>query len=322
MRHTCLALLLAASFAVAGCADGGPAPTVVARPATKVPTAPPPQPTDEPTVTPTASPTEVPAPELIVSTATLGQAGTVRVSVTGDVASGEAELLGRAYPLVLGAQSMCTFLGVGVLDIPGVYTLEARIVTSNGSTATLTKEITVTATDWTIEYLEFDAATTSLLDPAKVAAEREILADAYGTSTHEKRWDGAWVLPTDGHLTARFGEQRSINGSVPSGHHGGTDFGANLGTPIRAANAGVVVLARQLDLRGNMVIIDHGGGVLTGYGHMSAFAVAAGQAVEKGQVIGQVGSTGLSTGAHVHWEMSVHGILVDALWFTDGTNGF
>ena len=322
MRRIWLALILATSLAVIGCADGGPEPTVVARPATKVPTQPPPLPTDQPTATATSSPTPVPEPELIVSTLSVAQAGTVRVSVTGDVESGEAELLGRAYPLLQGAESKYTFLGVGVLDMPGVYTLKVRIVTANGSTATLTEEIAVTATEWTVEYLEFDAATSALLDPAKVAAEREILAATYGASTHEKLWDGPWLLPTGGHLTAYFGEQRSINGSAPGGHHGGTDFGANLGTPINAANSGIVVLARQLDLRGNMVIIDHGGGVFTGYGHMSAFAVAEGQTVEAGQLIGEVGSTGLSTGAHVHWEMSIHGILVDALRFTDGTNGF
>lgn len=322
MLRIWLGLILAASLAVAGCAEGGPEPTVVAKPATKVPTLAPPPPTNEPTPTETPSPTPIAEPELIVSTTTTGLAGTIRVSVTGDVESGEAELLGRAYPLIQGSESMYTFLGVGVLDIPGLYTLEVRIVTANGSTATLTEEITVTATVWTVEYLEFDAATTALLDPVKIAAERQILADIYGKSTDEKLWDGPWLLPTDGHITGIFGEQRSINGSEPGGHHGGTDFGADLGSPVTASNSGIVVLARQLDLRGNMVIIDHGGGVFTGYAHMNVFAVAEGQTVEAGQLIGQVGSTGLSTGAHVHWEMSIHGILVDALWFTDGTNGF
>jgi murein DD-endopeptidase MepM/ murein hydrolase activator NlpD len=83
-----------------------------------------------------------------------------------------------------------------------------------------------------------------------------------------------------------------------------------------------VVLAEPLAVRGNMVIIDHGGGVFSGYGHLSGFAVSAGQGVNGGDVIGYVGNTGLSTGAHLHWEMSVHGILVDALRWVDGRNGF
>ena len=123
-------------------------------------------------------------------------------------------------------------------------------------------------------------------------------------------------------LSGRFGEQRSFNGGPVGGHHGGTDYAADEGTPVIATSGGRVVVARQLAVRGNMVIIDHGGGVLSGYAHLSTFAVAEGQLVDAGQVIAFVGSTGLSTGAHLHWEMSVHGILVDALRFIDGSNGF
>jgi len=119
-----------------------------------------------------------------------------------------------------------------------------------------------------------------------------------------------------------FGEQRSINGGTPSGNHGGTDISAIPGTPVKAANSGRVAMARELSVRGNMVIIDHGGGLFTGYGHMSSFAVSEGQEVAAGEVIGAVGNTGLSTGAHLHWEVSAGGILVDAWRFADGSNGF
>ncbi len=91
---------------------------------------------------------------------------------------------------------------------------------------------------------------------------------------------------------------------------------------MTASNSGRVALARQLAVRGNMVIIDHGGGVLSGYAHLSAFAVAEGQLVEKGQLIAYVGDSGLSTAPHLHWEISVHGVLVDPLRFLDGRNGF
>ena len=83
-----------------------------------------------------------------------------------------------------------------------------------------------------------------------------------------------------------------------------------------------VVLARLMQVRGNFVIVDHGGGLFSGYAHMSAINVAEGQMVESGDVIGMSGNTGLSTGAHVHWEMSSNGIFLDALRFTDGTDGF
>ena len=123
-------------------------------------------------------------------------------------------------------------------------------------------------------------------------------------------------------MSSQFGEHRAFNDGPTTTHHGGTDFGAPEGTPVTASNSGRVALARQLAVRGNMVIIDHGGGVLSGYAHLSAFAVAEGQLVEKGQLIAYVGDSGLSTAPHLHWEISVHGVLVDPLRFLDGRNGF
>jgi murein DD-endopeptidase MepM/ murein hydrolase activator NlpD len=123
-------------------------------------------------------------------------------------------------------------------------------------------------------------------------------------------------------ITSYFGEQRSYNGGPPAGHHGGTDIGVPAGTPVHATNDGTVVLAQLTYVRGNFVIIDHGGGVFTGYGHMQSLAVTAGQTVKQGDILGYVGQTGLATGPHLHWEMSVGGQLVDALRWLDGTQGF
>ncbi len=91
---------------------------------------------------------------------------------------------------------------------------------------------------------------------------------------------------------------------------------------MKATNRGRVVLAQQLQVRGNMVIIDHGGGLYSGYAHLSSFNVSEGQMVEAGDIVGMSGNTGLSTGPHLHWEMAIDGVWLDALRFTDGTNGF
>jgi murein DD-endopeptidase MepM/ murein hydrolase activator NlpD len=89
--------------------------------------------------------------------------------------------------------------------------------------------------------------------------------------------------------------------------HSGTDFGAGIGSPIRAANAGRVIFAGRQGGYGNTVIIDHGGGITTLYGHASELYVKEGDQVEKGQAIGAVGSTGLSTGPHLHFEVRLNG---------------
>ena len=267
--------------------------------------------------------TPTPAPELILSSVEVYQSGATLASVTGQVTSGTVTFLGRTLPLTKGTQSLYAFVPADTGDAPGPHPIRIDFTQANGSKGTLNDTVTVLKTPWTVDSLTFtDSQTETFLDPKVIAAELATLKAVYAKVTPEKLWLGAWQLPLDGPLTARHGEQRSINGSSPSGHHGGTDFGASIGTPVRATNRGRVALVRQLQVRGDMVIIDHGGGLFSGYAHLSAFNVAEGQMVEAGDVIAMSGNTGLSTGAHLHWEMSTGGILLDALRFTDGSNGF
>ena len=245
------------------------------------------------------------------------------VSVTGSFEAGTAEFLGRTYALTQGTRSKFTFVPVGVDDPEGEQVLTVNLVLPRGSVGTIVRDVIVLPTEWALEHIEVVVMEGDLvLDPVARADEEALLAETFMLWTLEKLWDGPWLLPVRGPLSSRFGVQRSFNGGPKGGHHGGVDFAAAEGVPVVATNGGTVVVAQQLAVRGNMVIIDHGGGVLSGYAHLSTFAVAEGQHVDAGQLIAFVGTTGLATGAHLHWEMSVHGVLVDPLRFTDGTNGF
>jgi murein DD-endopeptidase MepM/ murein hydrolase activator NlpD len=102
-----------------------------------------------------------------------------------------------------------------------------------------------------------------------------------------------------------------MSGNV--GFHPGIDISAPQGTPIRASAAGTVVVAGSEGGYGNAVILDHGDSLSTLYGHMVSVGVKPGQQVAAGDVIGFVGSTGISTGPHVHFEVRVHGVTVDPL---------
>lgn len=95
--------------------------------------------------------------------------------------------------------------------------------------------------------------------------------------------------------------------------HGGVDFGARAGTPIRAAGSGIVITATYSSGYGNMVVIDHGGGISTLYAHCSSIGVIKGQKIARGQVVGAVGSTGLSTAPHLHFEVRVRGKTVNPM---------
>lgn len=120
------------------------------------------------------------------------------------------------------------------------------------------------------------------------------------------------IWPTDGSVTSGFGWRASPWGGGNE-MHPGIDIASNIGTPVVATADGTVVQSGWQEGYGNMVQIDHGGGVATIYGHNSQIAVSTGQQVKKGQIICYSGNTGISTGPHVHYEVRVNGVAVDPI---------
>lgn len=127
--------------------------------------------------------------------------------------------------------------------------------------------------------------------------------------------DFAWPTPSCYTITSHFSPARVNPVSGKLKKHTGTDIGASFGASIVAANSGTVTLAGWNSGYGNCVIIDHGGGRATLYGHMSSIGVKKGQSVTKGQQIGKVGSTGNSTGPHLHFEVLINGSPVNPMQF-------
>ena len=123
-----------------------------------------------------------------------------------------------------------------------------------------------------------------------------------------------FLWPADGVKTSDFGwRTHPIFGTGRL--HAGIDIGAAYGSPISAAASGTVVSAGAMSGYGNVVVLDHGGGIATLYAHQSSVAVGTGQAVQRGQTIGYVGSTGYSTGPHLHFEVRVNGTPVDPMGY-------
>jgi murein DD-endopeptidase MepM/ murein hydrolase activator NlpD len=121
---------------------------------------------------------------------------------------------------------------------------------------------------------------------------------------------GNFSWPVTGTITSPFGWRTNPLGGGPEFHQG-LDIAAPMGTAVTAAAAGTVIMAQWYGGYGNYVLIDHGGGYSTGYGHLSAIYVSTGQSVARGQAIGAVGSTGQSTGPHLHFEVRIAGKPVD-----------
>jgi murein DD-endopeptidase MepM/ murein hydrolase activator NlpD len=145
---------------------------------------------------------------------------------------------------------------------------------------------------------------------ASLAARDQGGSSSAASTPQGSSGDVQW--PVNGPITSGFGYRtHPVLGTRRL--HAGVDFGAATGTPIVAAASGVVVSAGWQGGYGNAVIIDHGGGDATLYGHQSRLAVSTGERVERGQIIGYVGATGLATGPHLHWEWRVNGVPTDPM---------
>jgi len=152
-----------------------------------------------------------------------------------------------------------------------------------------------------------------LIDPVVTEPEEKLVREIVSPVNPEKYWDGPFQYPIDEPcVSAGYGSDREYNGGALKYYHTGMDFSVcanNLN--IYAPAAGKVVFAGPLDVRGNAVILDHGNGVYSGYWHQSEMAVSVGDFLSPGQLIGIIGSTGRSTGPHLHWEIWVNGVQVN-----------
>jgi murein DD-endopeptidase MepM/ murein hydrolase activator NlpD len=203
------------------------------------------------------------------------------------------------------------------IDSLGAMPLLVVVQREGGGADSTRTTLTVAPGDYRMERLTVapqfgrppDAATS-----ARIAREAERARDvsrrSHGT---ERLWEpGGFVRPRDSRITSGFGNGREFNGVVQS-RHMGTDFAGAVGAPIRAAGRGVVALVDSFHLGGNVVYIDHGAGLVTGYLHLSRIDVEQGQIVEAGQVIGGVGASGRVTGPHLHWIVRYGTITLDPM---------
>jgi murein DD-endopeptidase MepM/ murein hydrolase activator NlpD len=144
----------------------------------------------------------------------------------------------------------------------------------------------------------------------RIEAESQLKAKVFAASALEPLWAGSFRAPVTAAPTDSFGTRRMFNGKLASIHKG-MDFRAAKGTPVRAGNSGVVVLARPLYYEGNCVIIDHGLGLFTLSMHFSRIDVKEGQRVATGDRLGLSGATGRVTGPHLHWAVRWQGANLD-----------
>lgn len=220
---------------------------------------------------------------------------------------------GRAAALHDAADGRIAFGAVPLTTAAGAITFEASWTDGFGRPGDHRLIVPHGPLPQEVEELRLSAATLSVITPEGRELEAAAIAAARADPTDPPRWTEPFVLPIEGRGTSGFARPRRYAAGGPVSFHLGEDIAAPTGTPIRATNDGLVVLAGHYPIKGGLTIVDHGAGVTSRYYHQSAIVVGAGEVVRRGQTIGEVGSTGLSTGPHLHWEMRVDGEPSDPL---------
>ena len=214
------------------------------------------------------------------------------------------------YPDKDGALALLP-IGLGAKN--GSYDLLCAIVNAKGRTTFHDLSLQVVHKERPIEHLELPEHMVSPKEPElirRIEDEQKKLNQIFSLRS-QRKW-AFFEVPVDDPVNSVFGKQRIMNGKTNS-VHSGTDFRSPMGRPIRSVANGKVVMVDDLFYTGNTVILDHGEGLFSLYGHMSKTAVIEGQEVKVGDSIGNVGRTGRVTGPHLHLSMRLLGERIDPM---------
>lgn len=211
----------------------------------------------------------------------------------------ERELVFLSRP---AGEGRIAFAGIDLDVAPGVYVLSVEVAEADGRSSAHALDLTVEPKQYPTERLEVESKYVQP-PPAvqeRISRESALLSALWAVSSAERLFDGRVVRPLAGVQGRNFGRRRVFNGQ-PRSPHSGADLSAVSGTPVEASAAGTVVVAQNLYFSGNLVVLDHGGGVYTLYAHLSSIGVEVGEQVPAGEIVGKVGATGRVTGPHLHW---------------------
>lgn len=292
-----------------------------------------PPPTLDPNATPVPvyTPTPLPKPlpistlaqdgvtvELFFQTIAQGQIGLIHVIGEG-LAGARARFVSEIVDFFpVEGDGFYGLIAANIEQSPRVYDLSIFAWHENDSERiTINTQIEVVLGSFIRQEITMAPDRAYLVDTEIERTELARLESIFSGVRPDVMWDATgFQMPILGsELTSPFGAFRTFNGTLQT-RHTGWDIRTTLGVPVMASGGGEVVFAGLMDIRGNIVIVDHGYGIFSVYCHLSQIHVTRGQSIVKGQIIGVTGDTGRSSGPHFHWEFAVNGNFVDSVQFT------
>jgi hypothetical protein len=228
----------------------------------------------------------------------------------------QIEAFGRKFPGFCenGGLVWAGLIGIDLEIEPGRHEIIISGADLDGSSVTARKTLEIIAKKFPARNLSVDEkyVTPSADALARIEEESQRVNAIFASTTPERFWRGPFRIPVAGKVISAFGKRNIYNGK-PRSPHAGADFKGAVGTPVRAPNAGRIVLAEDLYFSGNTIILDHGLGLYSYFAHLSAFSVKVDDKIEAGGIIGKVGATGRVTGPHLHWTVRLIGTRVNPL---------
>ena len=252
-------------------------------------------------------------------------------AVQGDIIRVTADMgFETDAPTIESDLGLCAFIPMGencyeaYVPIGYNQAASAKDIIVHTGAKDVTGHVVITPASFEVEY--FDMPQETIDSTMNVPGASQDYKEKLGVLAEEryivweKLWDGQFIQPVEGTITSSFGLYRYINGSTTASRHQGIDIAAPEGTPVPASNRGQVVFADFVIMTGNTVVIEHGAGLKTIYMHLSEIDCAEGDIVEQGDIIGLVGSTGYSTGPHLHFEVRIGDQSISPWPLIDGTS--
>jgi murein DD-endopeptidase MepM/ murein hydrolase activator NlpD len=214
--------------------------------------------------------------------------------------------------MITGGLSVWGIIGVPIDQKPGYYDLKLIITYKYGRTETRMKRMKVWTTRFPFSKFWLRPSKNKLRSPKIVNNEWAQIEKVLIVKDPNQHWKGKFLSPVGGTMSQGFGHRQIIN-NKRAGSHRGVDYAVLVGTKVRSPNSGKVVFVKRLQAFGSTLVLDHGQGIHSLYFHLSRIFPKIGDEVKKGDIIALSGDSGVSSGAHLHWGMSVHNLRVDPL---------
>ncbi|MFA6170305.1 MAG: M23 family metallopeptidase [Candidatus Margulisiibacteriota bacterium] len=234
----------------------------------------------------------------------------IKVSSTDGIENIRGTFLGEKVRFFTAVDGYRALVGIPLEQKPGVYPLVLTLEQIETPPQAIKKRVKIVKGKFPVVSFWLKPAKNKLRSREIINNEWAEVEKVLVVKDPVQRWSGKFSWPVEAPTSMVFGVVQKVNGK-PSGRHRGYDLAVPQGTVVAAPNDGKVVYTGRLRAFGNTIVVDHGQGVQTLYFHLSKFLVEVGQVVNRGDQLALSGNTGISSGAHLHWGMSVNNLRVD-----------